>query len=129
LGSKNYCLATSLDFKTEVGNSFLLAGHWSKYGLCGPVFSEKMHFKRHFYFRSNLKMFASYIKVLSGPRVACGPDVAQAGLKRYFLMLFISKVQKFISFKNSDKNITLGRGMCHILYEWPLWQCVIKLST
>jgi len=69
-------------------------------------------------------MFASYIKVLSGPRVACGPDVAQAGLKRYFLMLFISKVQKFISFKNSDKKYHTGTGyVSHIIWMAPMTMC------
>jgi len=42
-------------------------------------FHQNKHLKRHFLkFYQSKKMFAGHIKVLGGPHVARGPDVAQA---------------------------------------------------
>ena len=50
------------------------------------MFSRKEAFLQDFlmYIIISLKMFAGHIKVLCGPHVARGPDIAQAWTKQYF---------------------------------------------
>jgi len=54
-----------------------------KWAYCSPFYQNK-HLKRHFLmFYQYKKMFAGHIKVLGGPHVARGPDVAQACPRSY----------------------------------------------
>ncbi len=50
-----------------------------KMSFISPIYQKK-HLKRHFkMLYQPKKMFAGHIKLLGGPHVACGPEVAQAG--------------------------------------------------